>query len=198
MIELIRKYGWTEETKKLVRKALVNVPVGRATLYSVQRCFHADDVSAEEVVKALQEMPTYDRDTSDTRYFSNKRWYATGNVLVAQADGEKMHREFHAGEMIEFWCGTSKARAEAFLSRGNGYVKLECAVESFDGKTQYGIQVMLEDFRAFDYARNQAFITMDRPYVIHGLIPVECLFPANNWNEYSIPWFYYDRIMELD
>lgn len=195
LINTIKEQGWNAFTKQVVREKLVNCPTGRWSYYELTKCFHNKNIIVEEVIKVLGEIRS-DWKRNDEQYFS-KHDYEVGedNVLSCK---RKMHRSFHTGEIIEFWNGTSLTRAEAFLTRGDGYTQLEAPVNDNGRKTRYGIQVMLEDFRALQYAERQAYPLHDRPAVIHGWIPVEYLFPANNENEYSIPWFRYDKIMNAE
>lgn len=189
LISTIQKQGWNADTKQAVREKLVNCPTGRWSYYDLSKCFHKK-TSVQEVIQVLNEIRTdWKKDEEDL----------TGrNNVVFSTDKHKMHRSFYDGEIIEFWNGTSLTRARAFLNRGDGYTQLEAPVNDNGRKTRYGIQVMLEDFRSLQYAERQAYPLHDRPAVIHGWIPVKYLFPANNENEYSIPWFRFDKIINAE
>lgn len=189
LIKTIKTEGWNTETQQLVREAVVNQPTGRFTFYDLHKCFYKN-VTVDHVIKVLSELKNYKKHSPkmyrDDTPEELKEFY--GNV-VGNAD---CHREFNdPEELIEFWNGTSLTRAKAFLDRGDGYTQLERPAFGENFFTQYGIQVMLKDFRAYDYARQQAFTLKDRPAIIHGFIKAKYLFPANNPNEYGIPCEYY-------
>ena len=196
VIQQIQLKSWNKETKQLVREAVVNQPTGRFTFYDLHRCFY-EDVDVEYVVKVLSELKDYKKHSPEIyrrKKTKEKLKELYGNVL----NDNDCHREFHdPEELVEFWNGTSLTRAKAFLDRGDGYTQLEHPVYTTE-LTQYGIQVMLEDFRAYDYARTQAYYLKDKPAIIHGWIKAKYLFGANNPNEYAIPCEYYIHIRDVE
>lgn len=196
MKEIIKEKGWNKETQQLVREAVVNQPTGRFTFYDLHKCFY-ENVTVDHVIKVLEELKNYEKHAPETyNYTPEKLKEFYGNVI----GNTNCHRQFNDhDELVEFWNGTSLTRAKAFLDRGDGYSKLEHPVygeENFF--TQYGIQVMLEDFRAYDYARQQAYALKDKPAIIHGFIKAKYLFTGNNTNEYAIPCEYYIHIQDAE
>ena len=192
IIQTIQAKGWNTETQQLVREAVVNQPTGRFTFYDLHRCFY-EDVSIEHVIQVLGELKHYSKYSPEVykNYTPEELKRVYGNV-VGDTD---CHRQFsNPEELIEFWNGTSLTRAKAFLERGDGYTRLEHPVYGEGFFTQYGIQVMLEDFRAYEYARQQAYALNDMPAIIHGFIKAKYLFTGNNENEYAIPCEYYMHI----
>ena len=198
VIKAIQEKGWNKETKQLVREAVVNQPTGRFTYYDLHKCFHDNDVTSEHVCSVLSEAPIYKKHAPKVyrTYTEDDIREFYGNVL----HGTEYHREFNdPDELIEFWCGTSITRARAFITSGNGYTMLERPVCLHNGTlVQYGIQVMLENFRAYDYAYRQAWILADKPGIIHGFIKAKYLFGANNSNEYGIPCEYYSYMENVE
>lgn len=193
LVNLIRIKGWNSETKQLVREAVVNQPTCRFTFYDLHKCFYKD-VTVDHVINVLGELKNYEKHAPETYdYTPEELKEIYGNVI----GNSECHRKFdNPEELVEFWNGTSLTRAKAFLSKGDGYTKLESPVYGEGFFTQYGIQVMLEDFRAYDYARQQAYALKDTPAIIHGFIKAKYLFGANNPNEYGIPCEYYIYIQE--
>ena len=195
LVSLIKTNGWNSETKQLVREKLVNCPTGRFSFYDVHKCFHKE-VTAEHVISVLQEVRLWEKSAPKSRYANDEELAEVyGNVV----GNTECHRTFNdPDELIEFWNGTSLTKARAFLATGNGYTKLECPAYGLEDGipffTQYGLQVMLSDFRARDYARRQAYVLDDIPAIIHGWIKARYLFPANNHNEYGIPCEYHKYI----
>lgn len=195
VINTIKEKGWNKETQQLVREAVVNQPTGRFTFYDLHRCFYKD-VEVEHVIKVLEELKDYKKHTPETLHTEPEDLKKIYGNVIGDTD---CHRVFNnPEELVEFWNGTSMTRAKAFLDRGDGYTKLEHPVYGEDFFTEYGIQVMLEDFRAADYARQQAFALNDRPAIIHGFIKAKYLFSANNSNEYAIPCEYYMHIQNAE
>ena len=198
VIRSIRENGWSKETQQQVRELVVNQPTGRFTYYDLHKCFY-EEVTVDQVCEVLSNLTWYSKHVP---YAGRRKRTAEdiervyGNVL--HTNGEH-HREFiDSEELVEFWCGTSLTRARAFIACGDGYTKLERPVYSDEFFTEYGIQVMLEDFRACDYARRQAYPLNDRPAVIHGFIKAKYLFGANNFNEYGIPCEYYSHMKNVE
>lgn len=196
IIHEIQEKGWKKETMQLVREAVANQPTGRFTFYDLHKCFY-ENVDVDHVVKVLSELKYYKKHAPEMyrEYTSEELMESYGNVTVSS---EEYHRQFtDPEELIEFWNGTSLTRAKAFVDRGDGYTKLERFVYTTE-LTQYGIQVMLEDFRAYDYARQQAYALNDKPAIIHGFIKAKYLFGANNPNEYAIPCEYYIHMKNVE
>lgn len=195
IINIIKEKGWNEETMQLIREALVNQPTGSWNFYDLHKCFY-NNVTVDHVIKVLNELRYCNKYSPDApkKWTEEKKKLVYGNVLT----DDNCHRSFDdPEELIEFWNGTSRTRAKAFIDKGDGYSRLEHPVYTTE-LTQYGIQVMLEDFRAYDYARRQAYYTKDRPCVIHGFIKAKYLFGANNSNEYAIPCEYYMHIQDVE
>lgn len=196
IIKTIKEKGWNTETQQLVREAVVNQPTGRFTFYDLHKCFYKN-VTVDHVIKVLSELKNYKKHSPEVYrdYTPEELKEFYGNV-VGNTD---CHRQFSdPNELIEFWNGTSLTRAKAFLERGDGYTKLERPVYGEGFFTEYGIQIMLEDFRAYDYARQQAYTLKDRPAIIHGFIKAKYLFGANNSNEYAIPCEYHMHIQNVE
>lgn len=102
-------------------------------------------------------------------------------------------------ELVTFYNGTSKTRAEHFLTKGTGGTKLESVALINDGTavSEIGLQVMFSNDRAAGYGRRQSELTEDIPVIIQGKIKAKYLHPGNNWGyEYAIPKEYYDKIAE--
>lgn len=189
LVKTIKTDGWNKTTKQLTREVFVNEPTNRFSFYDIYKIFHDDCCSVNDVVEAILNAP----------HFNKKNNYLFGVNNVVETDNSKMSRPFNdEEELIEFWCGTSKTRAIAFIENGNGYTGLECPVKLHNGSiVNYGIQVMLNDNRTFNYALNQAGAMADVPYEIHGYIKAKYLYPANNGYEYSIPCEYHKYIQSV-
>ena len=185
LINEISIKGWNEETKQLTREVFVNEPTNRLSFYDFSTIFKDENVSAWKAVNIVK----------DCLHYEKKQYrYGYKNVLL-----EKDHlfsRYFNnQNELIEFWNGTSFTRAQAFLKNGDGYTELEYPVQLHTGAfSGYGIQVMLKNSRARDYAHIQANATQDCPVILHGFIKAKYLYPGNNGYEYCIPCEYYNKI----
>ena len=104
-------------------------------------------------------------------------------------------------DLIEFYNGTSKTKAERFLSEGLGGTSLENIPIIENGESTIlrgeGLQVMLNDSRATFYAKKKAELTDDIPVVIKGKVRAKNLYAANNDYEYGIPRDFYDQLEDV-
>jgi hypothetical protein len=199
LIKNIQENGWNKATKQLVRQAVVNQPTGRWSYYDLHKCFY-EEVSIEHVCAVLRGLTMYEKHEPRIRSKHLEQPERLNRLYGNVLHSNECHREFtDEDELIEFWCGTSMTRAKEFVSNGGGYTQLEHPVYLDNGLfVQYGIQVMLEDFRAADYAYRQAYVLADKPAIIHGYIAAKYLFGANNPNEYGIPCEYYAHMKNTE
>ena len=187
LIKVIISDGWNEKTMQITRNVFVNEPTNRWSYYDFSKIFKVV-LPIDIIITNIREAPHYEK-------HNDKCTYGYKNVL--QETDHELNRKFdNPNELIEFWCGTSMTRGQSFLKSGDGYTMLEYPVVLHDGNiVNYGIQVMLSDNRANEYARTQANATCDVPAIIHGFIKAKYLYPENNGYEYAIPCEYYNKII---
>ena len=187
LIKVIIAEGWNDKTMQLTRNVFVNEPTNRWSYYDFSKIFKSD-LSIDEIIANIRTAPHYEK-------HNDKYTYGYKNVL--QETDHELNRKFdNPDELIEFWCGTSMTRGQSFLKCGDGYTMLEHPIILHDRNiVNYGIQVMLSDNRANEYARTQANATCDVPVIIHGFIKAKYLYPENNGYEYAIPCEYHNKII---
>lgn len=192
----------TQEQIKYLRQVTVNIPFGRCGYLDFGYIFQKD-IPMEEIEIILNERTP--SGVLKTEAWGKRRfneYFAERDKIFQECRSvifydEHCHRRFtDPDELVEFWSGTSKTKAEAFLATGNGFTGLEkpCYLEHSGQYEETGIQVMLENWRWREYAERKAWYTEDTPACIHGWIPARYLYSANNENEYSIPCTFYNKI----
>lgn len=189
----------TQEQINYLHQVTVNIPFGRCSCLSFGYIFQKD-IPMEDVEKILNEKTP--SGILKLEVWNKRRFKEFDREIFQECRSvifydEHCHRKFtDPEELVEFWSGTSRTKAEAFLATGNGFTGLEkpCYLEFSAKYEETGIQVMLEDWRWKEYAERKSWYTEDTPACIHGWIPAKYLYSANNKNEYSIPCAFYDKI----
>jgi hypothetical protein len=194
--ELVSDYRPTINDREYAEEIFTNNSKEKAIEYLKQYNEHLP----KELTRREKRSIEYDKKLLE-EYQSNKNTNEFDDFLSIYED-EKVRNLWNIqseDDLMTFYNGTSKTRAEHFLTRGTGGTRLEnlAFINNATATSEIGLQVMFDNSRAAYYGKQQSALTKDTPVIIQGKIKAKYLHAGSNWGyEYGIPQEYWDKIEE--